>query len=335
MPKAHHLGYGWKKLAAGAAFAAGMLASTSAHASVLTTPLSIAAVGAFKASCSPSDGVAGTRLATNANANLVTTKAEAILGGSMSALDRIRQQQAGLQAPQPAPAPEPALTAGADCGTVQMALRIAPELPVAAAPMQPIGDNFLATQRIAIRQTTFTPQWARVSQAELARRDVSALTGIAAARDTTALQAVNRWVNTSIAHAEDRDLWARPDYWASASETLAANRGDCEDFAILKYQMLLALGVAREDMYLTLARDLARNADHAVLIVRMDGQFYMLDNATSAVLPADMSYDYRPTLSFNSESAWLHGAVARPQVTQFAYRSVNATSSPRVIGFSR
>jgi len=56
-------------------------------------------------------------------------------------------------------------------------------------------------------------------------------------------------------------------------------------------------------MYLTLARDLARNADHAVLIVRMDGEYFMLDNATDALLPANVSHDYRATMSFNSESA--------------------------------
>jgi hypothetical protein len=73
-------------------------------------------------------------------------------------------------------------------------------------------------------------------------------------------------------------------------------------------------------MYLTLARDLARNADHAVLVVRQGGRFFLLDNSTDAILPANLSYDYRPTLSFNSQSAWLHGAVARtrPQMVAVA-----------------
>ena len=101
------------------------------------------------------------------------------------------------------------------------------------------------------------------------------------------------------------------DYWATAGETLGDGFGDCEDYAILKYQMLAALGFDTRGMYLTLARDLARNADHAVLVVRVDGQHYLLDNATNLVLPADRTYDYRPTMSFSSESDWLHGAAGR------------------------
>ena len=72
-------------------------------------------------------------------------------------------------------------------------------------------------------------------------------------------------------------------------------------------QLLAAAGVAREDMILTIARDLVRNADHAVLIVRHDGRYYMLDNASDEVFDASTSHDYRPILSFGSGQAWLHG----------------------------
>lgn len=160
------------------------------------------------------------------------------------------------------------------------------------------------------------------------------MTGVLPFGSATRIQFVNRWVNRSITYGEDREIWGASDYWATAEETLDLRRGDCEDLAILKYQMLLAMGVNPEDMYLTLARDLARNADHAVLVVRVGHRFFLLDNATDAILPANLSYDYRPTLSFNSESAWLHGTIARP-LPQIAYRSVSAVPSPRVIGFSR
>jgi predicted transglutaminase-like cysteine proteinase len=60
-------------------------------------------------------------------------------------------------------------------------------------------------------------------------------------------------------------------------------------------------------MVLTIARDLARNADHAVLVVRLDGRYYMLDNATDQVLDASASHDYRPVLSFSDSQTWLHG----------------------------
>jgi predicted transglutaminase-like cysteine proteinase len=184
-------------------------------------------------------------------------------------------------------------------------------------------DNFLATRRIAIARTSFSANWERVSTDGLSRDRVTALIGDRTNEGASQIQFVNRWVNHAIIYGEDRAVWGRRDYWATADQTLALRRGDCEDLAILKYQMLLALGVDPEAMYLTLARDLARNADHAVLIVRHGDRFFLLDNSTDAILPANLSYDYRPTLSFNGRSAWLHGAVARvrPQVVNAAERA--------------
>jgi predicted transglutaminase-like cysteine proteinase len=299
-------------------------------------PLSIAAIGSFESSCARSAQIAPA--AGEIAPAQPVSKSQAILGGTMSALDRIRAQQASLEQPQVSviQADSPVGSAPAACSALQL-----PTLAVERSwgGTAPDATTFLATNRIAIGKTAFNAKWARVSGAHLSREKVQALVGTHAVTDPATLQDVNRWVNRSITHVEDRVLWGSRDYWATATETLNLHRGDCEDVAILKYQMLQALGVDEKDMYLTLARDLARNADHAILIVRQDGRWYMLDNATDAILPAgDLSYDYRPTLSFNSESAWLHGARIEPRrqpQQQFAYLSVSAMSKPRVIGFSR
>lgn len=293
--------------------------------------------------CSTGAGIVPAAAAPAAPASGMS-KSEAILGGTVSALDRIRGQQSGLALPLPGRARGSRMElAGGVYDPCNAAMLIlpgqlqSPVLPVlASAPaIQAGSDAFLATQRIPIRRTTFTRNWARVSGAELAPADVTELLEKETGSGIERLQAVNRWVNHNIAYAEDRAIWSRRDYWATADETLQLGQGDCEDLAIVKYQMLLSLGVRREDLYLTLARDLARNADHAVLIVRQNGRYYLLDNSIDAILPAHVAYDYRPTLSFNSESAWLHSAVARPQQTRATYLSVNAAPSPRVIGFSR
>ncbi len=99
--------------------------------------------------------------------------------------------------------------------------------------------------------------------------------------------------------------------------------------------MLAAMGVDPEDMYLTLATDLARGADHAVLIVRHDGTYYMLDNATDTVLLADQSYDYRPMFSYSEGQSWLHGYTQAPTPQSLAYLSVSAVLSPREIGLNK
>jgi predicted transglutaminase-like cysteine proteinase len=119
--------------------------------------------------------------------------------------------------------------------------------------------------------------------------------------------AVNSWTNAHVRYVEDQALYGKADYWAGAQTTLRRRAGDCEDIAIVKMQLLSALGVARSDMYLTIARDLARNADHALLVVKQDGKYWLLDNATDQLLDASQSYDYRPILSYSAGGKWLHG----------------------------
>jgi predicted transglutaminase-like cysteine proteinase len=281
----------------------------------------------------------------------MTSKSEAILGGTESALDRIRNQQAGLAVPTAQAmwtARESIMAAPSGCGTAGLLMpsvlqaNTTPSMPsalamtIAASPASTADDSFLATRRIAISHTSFSNTWDRVSDAPISGSQAVGLVGTSGRMDAEGLQAVNRWVNRNITYGEDRAIWSQRDYWATAQETLNKRRGDCEDLAILKYQILVALGVDREDLFLTLARDLVRNADHAVLIVRQRGTYYLLDNATDAIMPANVAYDYRPTLSFNSRSAWIHGAVSRrSQPTTASYLSVSATPSPRVTGLSR
>ncbi|MGX7952846.1 transglutaminase-like cysteine peptidase [Tsuneonella sp. HG249] len=168
-------------------------------------------------------------------------------------------------------------------------------------------EDFLSSKRIRIGRTTFDKDWIRVRGEKLsagtARRHVGALP---ASREQS-LATVNRWVNHRIRYAEDRDQYGVSDFWAGARKTLKAGKGDCEDIALVKMQMLAAAGFSRDDMILTIARDLVRNADHAVLIVKTDAGYRLLDNATDEVLDAAPSHDYRPILSFGNQVSWLHG----------------------------
>ncbi|KLE35978.1 hypothetical protein AAW00_00035 [Aurantiacibacter luteus] len=246
-------------------------------------------------------------------------KSAAILGGAPSALDLIRQQQAAsLAAVEVVAVQQVALErAQAETCLVGTAIDLLPRrfepmaAPLPAPPIAGAHEGFLATAVVRIGRTPFSREWDRVSHSALGPGRVTALVGEASPDAADTLRRVNAWVNTHIAPVEDSVGRGARDYWATAGETLGAGFGDCEDYAILKYQMLAALGFDSSTMYLTLARDLVRNADHAVLVVRVDGQHFLLDNAVDAVLPADQSYDYRPTMSFNSESSWLHGYAGR------------------------
>jgi predicted transglutaminase-like cysteine proteinase len=198
------------------------------------------------------------------------------------------------------------MAATGNLGFAQASLSATPSSQTARLPLS--SQDFLASRRVSIGHTSFDGAWDRVRQAGLPRgvgRDL-----LAAAQATPGkamLAAVNSWANARIRYVEDRELYGQADFWASASETLRRRAGDCEDIAIAKMQVLAAMGVPRDAMYLTLARDLVRGSDHAVLVVRLEDRNWLLDNATDQLLDASQSYDYRPIMSFSAGNKWLHG----------------------------
>ena len=54
--------------------------------------------------------------------------------------------------------------------------------------------------------------------------------------------------------------------------------GDCEDYALAKYVALRQAGMRSEDVRMVLVNDTAVRADHAVLAVRYDKLWLILDN---------------------------------------------------------
>ncbi|MEO6153113.1 MAG: transglutaminase-like cysteine peptidase [Croceibacterium sp.] len=174
-------------------------------------------------------------------------------------------------------------------------------------PMAPASGDILASKRLAIRHTMFDADWQRVRSERISPARYARALGSAPQAPATALGRVNAWVNHNIAYVEDRALFGKADYWAGAVRTLKLRQGDCEDIALTKMQLLAAAGIPRDDMVLTIARDLVRGADHAILMVKQDGRYVMLDNATDTVLDASAANDYRPVLSFGQHQAWLHG----------------------------
>jgi predicted transglutaminase-like cysteine proteinase len=255
------------------------------------------------------------------------SKASALLGGQVSQLDLIRQQQAGA-APVAPPQitalaatarPEPGAgasnlgAAGSQSCTPSLGFathfdKVAPSLGTTVLlPSAPSSDDYLASKRLSVKRTSFDRDWNRVRSSGLGRK---AFIGISRSPDGVhklELDAINAWANGSIRYVEDRELYGEADHWATASETMRRRAGDCEDIAIVKMQMLAAYGVKREDMNLVIARDLVRSADHAILVVKIDGRYWLLDNATDQVLDAQQSYDYRPILSFSQNTKWIHG----------------------------
>jgi predicted transglutaminase-like cysteine proteinase len=89
---------------------------------------------------------------------------------------------------------------------------------------------------------------------------------------------VNRAINMAIIPTSDLVQWGVPDRWSSALETFTSGRGDCEDYAIAKYVALIQAGVSADDVKLVIVRDLTANEAHAVVAVRLDDRWIVLDN---------------------------------------------------------
>jgi predicted transglutaminase-like cysteine proteinase len=96
---------------------------------------------------------------------------------------------------------------------------------------------------------------------------------------------INRAVDLAITPTSDEEQWGVVDRWSPPFETLQTHRGDCEDYAIVKYVALLQAGLSPADVRIVILRNLLPNEDHAVVAARVDGQWLILDNRRLALVP--------------------------------------------------
>jgi len=92
------------------------------------------------------------------------------------------------------------------------------------------------------------------------------------------LIAIDSQVDSSIAYAEDDIVWHRPDYWENPLEVVRQGRTDCEGYVILKMFLAVSAGIDRDRMAIVVGRVPDRGFFHAVLVVRVGAERYLLDN---------------------------------------------------------
>lgn len=89
---------------------------------------------------------------------------------------------------------------------------------------------------------------------------------------------INRAVDLAITPTSDEAQWGSEDHWSSPFETLTTHRGDCEDYAIVKYVALRQAGLSSADVKIVVVRNLFPNEYHAVAAARVEGEWLILDN---------------------------------------------------------
>jgi predicted transglutaminase-like cysteine proteinase len=93
---------------------------------------------------------------------------------------------------------------------------------------------------------------------------------------------INAVINAMIDYESDRAQWGVADEWTlpfvNKKGAFETGHGDCEDYALGKYVALRQAGVRAEDVRMVLVHDYAVGVDHAILTVRYDKRWLILDN---------------------------------------------------------
>ena len=126
------------------------------------------------------------------------------------------------------------------------------------------------------------------------------------------LKKVNDFINRHIAFEDDMEIWNQSDYWATPLETIGQGRGDCEDFAIIKYYSLKDAGVPLAKLRLVYGKARLNGPGGPYLQAHMVLAYYptpnaeplVLDNLVAEIRPASQRNDLQPVFSFNSEAIW-------------------------------
>ncbi len=98
--------------------------------------------------------------------------------------------------------------------------------------------------------------------------------------------------------------------WSAPFEFLEKGGGAAE-FAIMKFATLRDAGLDNDAMRIAVVYDALRNRRHAVLVVRHEDGFRVLDTWSDAVLDASRVKYYVPFYSVNETTRWAH-VVNRP-----------------------
>jgi predicted transglutaminase-like cysteine proteinase len=128
------------------------------------------------------------------------------------------------------------------------------------------------------------------------------------------LKLANTFFN-NIKYAADEDLWGQRNYWSTPVELLAANGGDCEDYALAKYYTLQAMGVPISKLRLTYVKSLKLNQPHMVLTYyeSPEEEPLIMDNLQKLILYATERPDLKPVYSFNGDGLWMTESIVQKE----------------------
>jgi predicted transglutaminase-like cysteine proteinase len=153
------------------------------------------------------------------------------------------------------------LSLASACFVTSFSAQAASSMALTSETTQPIGHYELC-QRLP-------------SECRVLRSDVSALKLTQAT--WSRMIDINSAVNAMIKPVTDQEMWGKEEVWS-----YPANKGDCEDYVLLKRKMLMKAGVAENNLLITVVRQMD-GSGHAVLTVSTDQGDFVLDNLRGEV----------------------------------------------------
>ena len=126
--------------------------------------------------------------------------------------------------------------------------------------------------------------------------------------DRAKIDRINRAINAAVTYTSDQDQHGVPDLWTAPLATLSAGRGDCEDYAIAKYVALREAGISTDDLRILLVHDRIAREHHAVVGVRQNGHWLILDNRHDILLERKDAWHFTPLFALDQQGVKLFAA---------------------------
>lgn len=115
------------------------------------------------------------------------------------------------------------------------------------------------------------------------------------------LISVNERINHTIRPLSDIKHWGVEDQWDIPTD----GYGDCEDYALLKRKILIEKGLPVQALLMAVVRD-SDGEGHAVLLILLDKETYVLDNLTDEVVGWHQTpYEFLKSQSLVNQNAWV------------------------------
>lgn len=102
-------------------------------------------------------------------------------------------------------------------------------------------------------------------------------------------------------YSSDFNIYGVEDYWSTPYEFIGKGKGDCEDFVLAKYFLLLYLDVSPKKLFITYVSVKNYSTAHMVLTFfdTPNSEPYVLDNFNKELLSSSKRKDLTPIYYFN------------------------------------